>query len=889
MLDQTDGVNVRSPAIAWHEQAFQLAQWAWERLANRFDAWGEYRPSEEVGKPWEKDGRKGVLGEQKTAKGKLTQARLMRHFKATGRTDVVGLHTAGADNQSKGGGLDIDWHVDGEPAPEANLAAALAWYVRLVRLGFRPLLYESNGRGGYHLRVLLLRAVPADGLFWFLRDLTSDHARHGLDAPPEQFPKQSDVRQCKGGFGNWLRVVGRHHRRDFWPRVWDGNAWLEGAAAVAHILSLTGDDPALIPPHCEGRYRGRAYLRTVPNLAEGKGRNDAAFPAFCFLVRDLALPDGIAMELMGEWDAGNSPPLGPGELAECLRNAHDYGRHAYGAGLGGAVPAPPAPPPGPLPPGQASEGDGQAGPFRINVFVSNNERAVNDKVAACLTAEEGLYQHAELLVRVLRDQRATELTGITRQPNSPRIDPVQLPTLREIVSSHVCFLRHGGPDEPPKKVHPPKWSYEAIARRGHWSGIPHLEGVVEMPTLLPNGTILDRPGLDRATGLLYEPNADFPPVPENPTWEFVGRAAEMLLDLVSDFPFDKPEDGRPVHQAAWLAALLTPMARFAIRGPTPLFAFDGTTPGCGKGLLVQVISLINTGRHANLMAYCDDDAEMRKRITAVVLGGDRMILLDNVAGQLGGPALDALLTSPTWNDRILGVSKLTTSLPVLTVWYATGNNLQLVGDVARRVLPCRLVSDEENPEIRVEFKYPNLADHVLANRPALVVAALTILRGYAAAGRPVQKGLHFGSFESWSRVVRDAVLWALLGQVDPCATRQGMPAAAGRSETLHDLVHGWAELPGARGEGLTVVEALRLLEDPNYATDFERLRVAILDLVAGRVMNTANVGYLLRSVRDRVFGSLRLVKSGQDYGTNRWKVVTIGQCSPSASESSGSS
>ena len=47
-----------------------------------------------------------------------------------------------------------------------------------------------------------------------------------------------------------------------------------------------------------------------------------------------------------------------------------------------------------------------------------------------------------------------------------------------------------------------------------------------------------------------------------------------------------------------------------------------------------------------------DDEETRKRITATLLAGEPIVLLDNIAGMLGCAALDALLTSTTWTDRI---------------------------------------------------------------------------------------------------------------------------------------------------------------------------------------------------------------------------------------------
>ena len=43
---------------------------------------------------------------------------------------------------------------------------------------------------------------------------------------------------------------------------------------------------------------------------------------------------------------------------------------------------------------------------------------------------------------------------------------------------------------------------------------------------------------------------------------------------------------------------------------------------------------------------------------------------------------------------------------------------------------------EERPELRQDLTYPDLRAHVLANRGRLLSAALTVLRGWVAAGKP---------------------------------------------------------------------------------------------------------------------------------------------------------
>jgi hypothetical protein len=296
--------------------------------------------------------------------------------------------------------------------------------------------------------------------------------------------------------------------------------------------------------------------------------------------------------------------------------------------------------------------------------LDTDEYRVNTEVIGALAdpaAVPEIYQRGNALVTVLRPAAAPG-SAVDRPDGTPRIALLVPAQLREIMTRAVAFYKvtvNSKGEQQAAEVHPPDWCVAGVYARGHWHGVRPLEAVVEAPTLRPDGSVLDSPGWDPQTGLLNEPADDYPPVPKSPSRADAGGALDKLLDLVDDFPFVGDAD-----KAVWLAALLTALARQAVRGPCPLFLLDANTPGTGKTMLVDVLSAIATGRGASRTAFPETDEELRKRITSIAIAGDRLMLFDNIAHAFGGSSLDAALTGTTWRDRILGRSELTAELPL---------------------------------------------------------------------------------------------------------------------------------------------------------------------------------------------------------------------------------
>jgi hypothetical protein len=223
-----------------------------------------------------------------------------------------------------------------------------------------------------------------------------------------------------------------------------------------------------------------------------------------------------------------------------------------------------------------------------------------------------------------------------------------------------------------------------------------------------------------------------------------------------------------------------------------LFCVSASSPGAGKSLLTEIAAAIVTGGNAVISTYSTrDPAEWEKKLTAFVKMAVPMRVFDNCNGQIGGEDLDRLVTSSTWGGRILGVTDAP-PLPIVTTWWATGNNIEPTGDTSRRVLMCRIEVDTERPQERTGFKYPELKRHALAHRAELLSAALTILRAFHLAERPSQGLPTWGSFETWSDLVRNAIVWA--GAPDPFITQRRAATALNEPENeAHDFWLGVVE------------------------------------------------------------------------------------------------
>lgn len=499
------------------------------------------------------------------------------------------------------------------------------------------------------------------------------------------------------------------------------------------------------------------------------------------------------------------------------------------------------------------------------IRIDTEEHRANTEAIAALATDQSIYQRGAQLVHIITE--AAKPDAIARQLRTPRIGVVPFPILRDRLTANARFvsIKETKDGEIIQEVHPPGWCVNAVGSYGNWAGIRPLEGIVSHPILRSDGTVLSRNGYDASTGLFLACDIEVS-VPDCPTARDVRAAVDLLLSVVADFPFAKP-----AHRAAWVAAILTALARFAFSGPAPMLLVDANVRGSGKSLLCDLIAIILTFLDMPRMSNSQDDDEMRKRITALALAGDSLVLLDNIDSMLGSASLDAALTGIKWRDRILGKSE-TVEVPLYITWFATGNNVVLAADTSRRVCWIRLDSPLERPEEREGFAHPDIRRWARDNRGRLLSAALTILRGFCVAGRPVQRLIPWGSFEGWSSLVRSSVVWA--GLDDPGATRQEL---ADRADTeaaaLRAILSGLQALDPA-GQGLYCAEIIDRMTGQYRNTEAAvTLKEAFSQIcqTSGGIPNPKSLGRRLQHLSGRIVDG-RAIDSKIRHKTRAWYV-----------------
>lgn len=670
-----------------------------------------------------------------------------------------------------------------------------------------------------------------------------------------------------------------------------------------------------------GHARGRAekYLeaavqgeaRALSACGEGM-RNSTLFRSGCRMFR---LCGGLYLGMRWQWvhdellSAARSAGLPESESRKTLGSAERTVRESGEVTVPVWLADPGSPPPSGSP-AEASHDGGDA-PSATSGGTGGSGKDKKGRPIIRITTE--LHETVEEATRALRndpeiyqrDRRLVTITEVTQAQveqsphvemddgalhrqlvaGSPQIHLVTRAVIKARLSKVAVFQKWIESSQQYKPQKPPDDVVSHIHDQGQWDGLRLLVGVTETPTFGPNGKIHQTPGYDPETCYEYKPSGTFPEIrDEAATQENARYYYNLLSDVFVDFPYVNE-----YHRSVPIAAILTLLARPAIVGSIPAVVFDASTRGSGKTLQTDAVAIIATGRGAPRMNYTSDEVELEKILGGYAIKGSPFICLDNVPPNkpFGGGPLDRCITARDKVDlRVLGRSEVPTLL-WRSLIMATGNNMIINSDTSRRILMARLEPTEERPEARSDFRHEEILTYVRNQRNRLVSGALLILRAYHRAGRPNMGCARWGSFEEWSALIPNAIVFA--GGADPMKSRpesdeevdpetQAISGLLMHLPKLHQKLREIApEAIGDDGIAARTIIAALYEQDPEWP-EFEPLKDAIETLCRGRKSGHPDAGmlsYKLRAMRSRVIGGRKLVGTRNPENITMWRVVTL--------------
>ena len=346
---------------------------------------------------------------------------------------------------------------------------------------------------------------------------------------------------------------------------------------------------------------------------------------------------------------------------------------------------------------------------------------------------DSVFWYSENLCRLhegrLKPQTAAEMVSYLDDPKRCRFEGRDIKG--EVITSRF--------KEADARVFLGAWmnSSDLIRHVDVFSSVPVLAWDGEKPVLVNN--------YDRSLRILANGEEVILPTPKD--------AVEILVRLMGDYDFGSPGDlGRAI------ALLLSPalaQGGFLGKGRVPLFLIKKNEASAGGSLLLRLACQIY-GMQPKPISKLDNADKVVEDISRLLLSGAGFIYFDNARGRglQNLPALESLLTEPNFNCRapyLHGEAEVTRR--VLAV---SSNGAVFSHDLASRTVKI-CIRKRPADYAFTEYAEGSIEDHVVANVRLYLGAVFSLVKDWAAAGRPAGQQLTGFRFPQWER----ACAWIL--------------------------------------------------------------------------------------------------------------------------------
>lgn len=468
---------------------------------------------------------------------------------------------------------------------------------------------------------------------------------------------------------------------------------------------------------------------------------------------------------------------------------------------------------------------------------------------ACAEAEQVLtntgtyFTSAGTLVRIVkRDGRGLAIEQINEQT-------------AKIALSEMIDWERKGRDSVWVRCDPPHSVIKALMFGQDRQHLQALNGLARQPYFGADGELVTRPGYDAATGTY----AAFDPADYrlgDTTRELAEPSLDYLRNELSEFEFESEAD-----LSAALCAMFTAVVRPSLP-VAPAFNITATSSGSGKSYLAETIALVAGPDDPYRVSYPSGADEAGKLIVTVLIEKPPVVLFDDMQGNWKpfGP-INRMLTSSATTERLLGTNRSAT-VSTKALFLGTGNNIEPERDLRRRVVSIRLAPRHETPALR-SFKGDPIAS-LKKHRARAVECVLTIIGAFRAAGEPMTKARPISTYEEWSRLCRQPLLW--LGLPDPAQSLIEQVAHDPERQSLAELLEAWHRHFGSKS--ITVRQLIAKAEQkPDLMEALEELPI-----MEGRSINRGKLGWFISKNRGRRAEGYR-IEPGDSTERRSWNVV----------------
>jgi len=477
-------------------------------------------------------------------------------------------------------------------------------------------------------------------------------------------------------------------------------------------------------------------------------------------------------------------------------------------------------------------------------------RVIGD-VELALTRMGGIYHSHNILCKVRQDA----ITG------DVQVKPLSRDRLLLDAAQAAIWERHK-PSGSVVVIDPPDKYISILLEKGDYLHIPPLYGVARQPYFYADFVLGNVEGYDPDSRVFGAFRADDYFVPEKPTIGNAQRALDELITLMSEFRFQSPRD-----RDAALAGIFTAVMRSSL-STAPMFHVRAPQIASGKSYLCNVIAAFAGPGTPAVSAFPETQEECQKYLLSALLDAPAVVIFDNLTRDLlPHTSLCSALTEESIRGRILGLSK-TAQVSTKTLFLSSGNNVGPVRDMTRRTIVIALDPQTEFASAR-DFKLDPLS-MVRGQRAHYVSLVLTVVNAWLSAGRPIANCRKLASYERWSEMVRQPLMW--LGLSDPAEGLYSTQENDPDKQMLLRLLLAWRLCFGSAPT--MVREAVcHAFSGAAHSGDLRE----VLEEIAERRgdINRRILGHYISRAEGRVVQGIRFERSYTRENAERWSIRTL--------------